>query len=779
MTLKPNVQELQQDVLELLKQIGELMERAAALSTEHSPPYVLYRQEIAQAARNVADLELRMAVVAPMKAGKSTIVNSIVGQELLPSRNTAMTMLPTEIVFNGAIAEPVLTLSPKILSVFQAALTVLRWQTKALGIEQMRTKVGQYPHLMELLEAIPAEVPLLAKACGREEIENTLTTLNDVIRLCSIVNPAQDPLAHLMELPHLETPFWHSPTQPPELGNLVIVDTPGPNEAEDSLKLMSVVEEQLRRSSLVLLVLDFTQLNTQAAAEVKQHVQPVIELLGPENLYILVNKIDQRRQGDLSPQEVREFVCADLSFDHRYSKRIFEVSAIRAFSAAKFLRERQQYPDANLADLESASALAQEALGPRWASKLARSRVAELQEEALYLWEDSGMQPFLGGAIQALLESAAPRCMVSALQLGRNLLLELKNDLNLRQNAWKQEEETWRLEVEALAAELLGVEQCRDRLQAVEPVSHHLKQSLDNIIKLLHQKLQVRVEDFLIEDSNDWHQLLQQLSPGQSVSSLDETETFSTWLKHSDLSFQYKSFGIFEFTTEQEARNFAEQAVTWIQQAANKLLENVGNAIEQQIERAQAQLQLVLTQELAALEEAQSCLPQNFKRELTFSRPALASRQLNCRQTVVEQIDKPIKNVEIKVKRPFYFLFLLKVEQKIPITKIKTYYTVSLEELAKQINQAITDSIAQLNQQIAQYVQEEWQQHVEAYFGELNHYLYCYQDSLRQAQQAKQQSLAAESQLAGTFKSLVSETAAKLKKSEIYLERTNALLNAR
>ncbi|URR36593.1 dynamin family protein [Thermosynechococcus sp. HN-54] len=41
-----------------------------------------------------------MAVVAPIKAGKSTIINAIVGQPLLPARNTAMTAIATEIILD-------------------------------------------------------------------------------------------------------------------------------------------------------------------------------------------------------------------------------------------------------------------------------------------------------------------------------------------------------------------------------------------------------------------------------------------------------------------------------------------------------------------------------------------------------------------------------------------------------------------------------------------------------------------------------------------------------
>ncbi|MBE9129840.1 MULTISPECIES: hypothetical protein [unclassified Coleofasciculus] len=86
------------------------------------------------------------------------------------------------------------------------------------------------------------------------------TSLNDIIRLCSKIAPLADPLRSLTDVPRIETPLWRSQAtaQPQILGNLVIVDTPGPNEAGENLSLAAVVEEQLQKSSLVLIVLDYS-----------------------------------------------------------------------------------------------------------------------------------------------------------------------------------------------------------------------------------------------------------------------------------------------------------------------------------------------------------------------------------------------------------------------------------------------------------------------------------------------------------------------------------------
>ncbi len=347
--LKPNVQDLQKDVVELLEKISKLMYQASSVlvAAGVENKYTQYQQQISQEANKVQNLELRMAIVAPMKAGKSTIINAIIGQEILPSRNSAMTTLPTEIIFDAELTEPVLYLSTEVLSDFQETLLSLRSKIEYLGMDHVQEKLAQYPHLAEMPEQIQQAVSNLIteKSEGRENISHTLTFLNDIVRLCSILNPSANPIHYLTDAPRIKTPFWRlqKTEQQPELGNLVIVDTPGPNEAGENLRLPAVVEEQLCKSSIVLIVLDFTQLKNEAAEKVRKDVEEVIKLRGENNLYVLINKVDQRREGDMSPEQVQQFVAAEFGIGDADNKNlVFEISARRAFTSANFLVELQQ-----------------------------------------------------------------------------------------------------------------------------------------------------------------------------------------------------------------------------------------------------------------------------------------------------------------------------------------------------------------------------------------------------------------------------------------------------
>jgi len=73
---------LQQEVIGLLDEIGILIDNTQEDLNNHASEsevkYDQFQQQITAAGQNVADLQLRMAIVAPMKAGKSTIINAIV-----------------------------------------------------------------------------------------------------------------------------------------------------------------------------------------------------------------------------------------------------------------------------------------------------------------------------------------------------------------------------------------------------------------------------------------------------------------------------------------------------------------------------------------------------------------------------------------------------------------------------------------------------------------------------------------------------------------------------
>ncbi|KKD36235.1 dynamin family protein [Limnoraphis robusta] len=797
---KPSVQDLQQDVIELLKEVSQLMGRAnfALSSEDFGQKYGDFQKQVENETRKVENLELRMAIVAPMKAGKSTIINAIIGQDLLPSRNAAMTTLPTEIFFNANLNEPILTLNDEVLSIFQDTLESLQRKINELGSEETEKRIAQYPHLNDLVRNIQSFGALLLKPenQGREEIHKILSVLNDIVRLCSVLDPINDPLFKLPDVPRIETPFWHSQEgeQSNKLGNLVIVDTPGPNEAGENLRLSAVVADQLQNSSIVLIVLDFTQLNNQAAEGVKKQVQPIIDLLGKENLYVLVNKVDQRRQGDMTPEDVKKFVASDLELSKSSdTEQVFEIAAIRAFCATKFLLELQQNPDAELTELVTAESLAQEVFGIDWEEDLEDATKEELEKKALKMWKKSGFAPFLDQAINVLMETAAPRCMMSALNVTHSCLLKLLDDVKLRGSAIAQDEDKLRLEIGALENDLHSLEKCRNRLKVVDSIITSLESNLNQI--QLKKEAKVSIEDYSIEEDYKQNGAIKKPDTFKAKAlvgiapPINLGGSFALFPKFfspkTKPKTEYKSAGVFEFKTEQEAQECSEQAVAWARKRSKFIMSSVRQNAEKEVEQARINLTKVLEKQTKPIiEKAKKRLNETFEINLDLPSPTLESD--DSLTTIQPDVKSQTRlrdggyGTRTVIKRSFWhWLWIVPYEEEETYKKPdvrEDYYVVSLNDLVAQINDSLEASIGKINQDISEYLKEDFQERIDTFFDQLNAYLGNYRDSLKQAQKDKKLSLEQQKQLIDELKFVDQEASKKIAIVNSYMKRNDQLM---
>lgn len=124
--LQPDSDALHQSAIDVITHVSNVMSEGCGILREHDRllaenqsenRLVAEIEDIEEDIRHVNEKlervkrkELTMTIVAPTSAGKSTIINAIAGQDLLPSRNDAMTVLPTEIVFSREVTHPKLLL---------------------------------------------------------------------------------------------------------------------------------------------------------------------------------------------------------------------------------------------------------------------------------------------------------------------------------------------------------------------------------------------------------------------------------------------------------------------------------------------------------------------------------------------------------------------------------------------------------------------------------------------------------------------------------------------
>jgi hypothetical protein len=428
-TLQPDPDALRESAIAVITYVSDAMNEGVALLREHNRLLVENQgehrleseiQAINENLRHVnQDLEkirtksrqLMMTIISPMKAGKSTIINAIVGQDILPSRTQAMTTLPTEIVFSKEVTEPKLKLrydGADTFDVLNRSWRSLKGKIKQIGLTQAKESTKDYPHLQYLIEDVAGnpELSFLPETSGTEPIQTALTKLNDLVRLCSVLVPSDNALRSLVSVPRLEVPF-------PErfkldgVGKLVFVDTPGPNEAGD-LKLDDVVECQLKASSIILLVLDYTQLNTEASEKVKSDVDEIATIRGLESIYVLINKIDMRREKDMTKQQVLEFVNSKFGIEAS-TDRVFEISASRAAYASNFWNEKKK-GFTSPQDMKTSDFLGGLYYGDSWRKKFQEKvDMADMEEAASDVWSESGFAEFLEKTIAPSVTNAVPQ----------------------------------------------------------------------------------------------------------------------------------------------------------------------------------------------------------------------------------------------------------------------------------------------------------------------------------------------------------------------------------
>ncbi|EFF1603725.1 dGTPase, partial [Shigella sonnei] len=153
--------------------------------------------------------EMVLAVVGTMKAGKSTTINAIVGQEILPNRNRPMTSVPTLIRHVPGKTEPVLHLEH--IQPVRNLLSTLQQKLDTPAGQQVAQTLQQTGDTCELLDILANDGWLKNEYHGEDEIFTGLASLNDLVRLAAAMGSEFpfDEYAEVQKLPVIDVEFSH------------------------------------------------------------------------------------------------------------------------------------------------------------------------------------------------------------------------------------------------------------------------------------------------------------------------------------------------------------------------------------------------------------------------------------------------------------------------------------------------------------------------------------------------------------------------------------------
>lgn len=418
---------VQKETLRLIDQQEKLidgLETDKISLGEETRDFSVLRGNLANERSKVENLTMTVAVVGTMKAGKSTLLNAIMGDEILPSRETGMTAVPVRISHAAGLRQPALYLHGN--TSFNRA-----WKALAAKLREIEKEKGDVSHVLKLVgekdaETLrhalldPGEFSFPDKVVGRREVRHCLQLLNDLLRLCghSEVN-VETPLSAIStfeDLPELQVEFsrFTAGDSSVGIGRLAFIDTPGPDEAAQH-HLKEIVDQQLCQASAIILVLNFTQLNTQADADLrKQVIQLVVK--HPDQIHIVVNRFDQRDHNSMSEEQLRShvterlFPAAELPTD-----RVLPVSSRKALLAQQALAALKDCGKLPARDESPwVESFGWSIMGEDWEEDISDAR--KVERRALKGMENSRFTTVTKGIVEHAFENAAVSCLKSALQ---------------------------------------------------------------------------------------------------------------------------------------------------------------------------------------------------------------------------------------------------------------------------------------------------------------------------------------------------------------------------
>lgn len=303
----------------LLKEFTSIltaMENELGLPKERELRAALQKQMVAlKESRNI------IAVTGTMKAGKSTTLNTILGEELLPSRERAMTALPTLIRHNPKCNAPVLHLpaAREYYNMLQEMRETFR--ARALKADPATARI-----LNEL-----ADFDLFLDVYAGDDIKRILSLINDLFR--EYANAGGAVPANLYRdsalFPHLEKSLEMFDRLGITDKDIWLMDTPGVNEAGQK-EFGYGLEYYLAGVSGLILIIDYTQQNSEAFAELLKRVYDKNPELINQTL-ILLNKADNWSSKDDTLEESRQAIASQIFKNRIPLEKIFPVSAKYAF----------------------------------------------------------------------------------------------------------------------------------------------------------------------------------------------------------------------------------------------------------------------------------------------------------------------------------------------------------------------------------------------------------------------------------------------------------------
>ncbi|HGU7002444.1 TPA: dynamin family protein [Escherichia coli] len=453
--------------------------------------------------------EMVLAVVGTMKAGKSTTINAIVGQEILPNRNRSMTSVPTLIRHVPGKTEPVLHLEH--IQPVRNLLSTLQQKLDTPAGQQVAQTLQQTGDTCELLDILANDGWLKNEYHGEDEIFTGLASLNDLVRLAAAMGSEFpfDEYAEVQKLPVIDVEFSHLVGMDACQGTLTLLDTPGPNEAgQPQMEVM--MRDQLQKASAVLAVMDYTQMNSKADEDVRKELNAIADV-SAGRLFVLVNKFDEKDRNGDGADAVRQKVPAMLNSDVLPASRVYPGSSRQAYLANRALHELRKNRTLPV-DEAWVDDFVREAFG-RMKKEYVCKDSEMATEGATDLWEGSLIDQLITEVIQSSHSRAAALAVDSAAAKLMQNAENVSEYLSLRHQGLQQSIQSLQSHITSLLADIREIADCQEQVtadvrMAMEEIDARTRELLTGVCTSLEEELNdyfrsgKRKEQQMLEEEN-------------------------------------------------------------------------------------------------------------------------------------------------------------------------------------------------------------------------------------------------------------------------------------
>lgn len=546
------------------------------------------------------NLEFIISIVGTVKAGKSTTINAIVGQEILPNRAYPMTTLPTLVTHKKGQVEP--------------KLTMPKYETLNKFLNQVREKLkkdsnGEFSkdsHGKEIIKTI-SDKNLRFKEIyqGKDNIYIFLQTLNDLMRLAKDIKltPPYKEFEKINELPRIEIEFYYL-NHLEDMSNtrLSLLDTPGPDEFGHSEDLKNIFRTQLKQSSAIMLVMNYTVINNEGAGKTREEVKEIRNLIKDEHLFVLVNKFDEKTSKDPDYENTKQNISKSM-FDGKLKvENIFPISARLAYLVNIARRELSLKGKINKT-IPWVEDFGDKILGRKWENQI--ENITEIEEACAEAWKDSYFKKPLDKIIIHGYSNSAFESLGGILHKIEEINRILSNTFKTRESSLNEDIQKLKQNIENLKKDIenIGIVS-KDLDEKIEAKLESIKSNIDEKGKefLKNAKYQIgKIYDD--RESNEKEKLKEEIKKqdleeerrreeseknilkpiGDILSSLKANNTKKHReinQKHSNVKTEkLKKDGILKFSNQSEAKLFIRDLTDNLSKNVNEIFNELDNMI--------------------------------------------------------------------------------------------------------------------------------------------------------------------------------------------------------